>query len=212
MFNLINKFDNYIYRFPYRKYMYKNKCVFIHIPKTAGTSIREALGAPLTPRDHYDYRMYLQSDSGKFNSYFKFAFVRDPWARLYSTYNYLSRGGNQSGDLDFYKKNEQYFKDFKSFVKVFLTPSNISKIVLLRTQASFILDKDDSLMVDFVGKVENIQDDFEFIAKKLQLNPQLGKLNESVKTDYRKQYDTELVELVEKVYYDDVKNFDYKFE
>lgn len=212
MINLSSKFDNYIYRFPYRKYMYKHKCIFIHIPKAAGTSIRKALGAPIKPRDHYDYKMYLNSHSGKFDSYFKFCFVRNPWSRLYSVYNYLSRGGNQTTDLLFCKKNEVHLKDFKSFATMFLTHSNVNKMTLLGTQSSFIFDENDNLMVDYVGKMENIQEGFDIVKKKLKLTSILENLNTSPDNDFRSKYDSELVDLVSQVYFDDVKNFDYTFE
>ena len=62
------------------------KSLYIHIPKTAGTSICDAL----YERDpwHYSLNHYKNIRPHFYNSLFKFAFVRDPYDRLLSTYNY----------------------------------------------------------------------------------------------------------------------------
>lgn len=192
--------------------MIEKKCIFIHIPKVAGTSIRNALGAPERPRDHYEYRLYLHSHSGKFEDYFKFCFVRNPWSRLFSTYNYLSKGGNQNSDLAFINDKNSSLGSFEQFVKQFLTVSSISRNVILRPQSSYIYDDHNNLMVDFVGKVESIQEDFQFIKEKLELATNLEKLNTSTSNDYRKFYSSKLVDLVEEAYKEDIENFAYRFE
>jgi Sulfotransferase family len=55
--------------------------VFVHVPKTGGTSIREALG--MSTSYHYtarEVRQMYPETRGKFS----FAFVRNPWDRLVS--------------------------------------------------------------------------------------------------------------------------------
>ena len=77
----------------------KYKCIHIHIPKTAGTSITKALhgkdfvlfdtnkkiwrqhATALETREHYGKE--------KWDSYFKFSIVRNPFDRLVSAYNWL---------------------------------------------------------------------------------------------------------------------------
>ena len=67
--------------------MINNRCIFIHIPKVAGTSILRALGAPERPRVHLAWYVYYHANKNRFEKYFKFAFVRNPWGRAHPTYN-----------------------------------------------------------------------------------------------------------------------------
>ena len=70
----------------------KMKCIFVHIPKTGGVSIGDALFENGSP-GHRDVTRYRKIFGRKFWSYYKFAFVRNPFTRLISTYEYLKGGG-----------------------------------------------------------------------------------------------------------------------
>ena len=78
---LLIDFDNY-------------RCIFIHVPKTGGMSVRKTL---FTKSDLYphltirDYQSLLSEQ--EVGSYYKFAFVRNPWDRLVSAYSFLRAGG-----------------------------------------------------------------------------------------------------------------------
>ena len=70
----------------------REKAIFVHIPKAAGTSIALSIFGELPY--HYkaiDYIVFFGRKT--FNQYFKFAFVRNPWDRVYSAYTYLRKGG-----------------------------------------------------------------------------------------------------------------------
>ena len=86
------------HEFPYRKHFDRNKCIFIHIPKAAGTSVLAALGKKSEKgRDHVSWQTYKKADSKKFNNYFKFSFVRNPYDRAFSAYHYILKGGESRG-------------------------------------------------------------------------------------------------------------------
>lgn len=71
--------------------------LFIHITKTAGTSVAISLFGELPY--HYTAVQYRVIYGRKtFNRYFKFAFVRNPWDRLYSAYSFLKNGGWNNED------------------------------------------------------------------------------------------------------------------
>src|SRR5258707_7699115 len=72
------------------------RCIFIHIPKTAGTSLSQALFGRHSR--HIPYIEYEKGNPRKFRQYFKFTFVRNPWDRLVSTYFFLKQGGLAPAD------------------------------------------------------------------------------------------------------------------
>ena len=75
----------------YRGYPDEHRCVFIHIPKAAGTSLTKTLFA--APSRHLQYTEYERANPKKFKKYFKFTFVRNPYDRLFSAYSFLKKGG-----------------------------------------------------------------------------------------------------------------------
>lgn len=74
---------------PYHEENDKFKCIFIHIPKTAGTSVTKALFD--TDPLHIPLSRFALFDKNKFERYFKFCFVRNSWARIFSEYNHIYR-------------------------------------------------------------------------------------------------------------------------
>src|SRR5690606_33346091 len=102
-------------QFPYKTYMNKHKCIFIHIPKTAGSSIITALNGSVSKRQHLPWYIFQKSNPKKYEKYYKFAFVRHPVDRAVSAYNYLSKGGNEKNDIIIKQKLDKY-KDFNDFV------------------------------------------------------------------------------------------------
>lgn len=72
----------------------KYKCIFIHVPKVAGSSIERVIYQ--TDKwlvGHVKASDYMKFDKDKFDSYFSFGFVRNPYDRVVSAYHYLKKGG-----------------------------------------------------------------------------------------------------------------------
>ena len=69
----------------------RHRCIFVHIPKTAGTSVEAALGwfteYTRGAQDHRSIRKLREAITpDEFCTYFKFTFVRNPWDRVVSWY------------------------------------------------------------------------------------------------------------------------------
>lgn len=66
------------------------RAIFLHIPKTGGTSVRAYLKKHTSGKDIYRHRPPRKCiednyiPQALFENYFKFAFVRNPWARAVS--------------------------------------------------------------------------------------------------------------------------------
>lgn len=198
---------------------HKYKCIFIHIPKTGGTSIEKTSlfddQRERTNQDvggHANAMKFKDTFSKEFNSYFKFAFVRNPWDRLVSAFFYLSNFGSSEGDREAAVKYiEKYNKNFHAFCCDFVKEENINTIVHLKPQHSFICDDRDNIVVDFVGKLENIEQDFKFVCNKLGYPCTLKHMRNSKHNYYTKYYTDETKEIVERVYQKDIELFRYKY-
>jgi len=186
--NIFFKYNQFDY--PYREYFNLYKCLFIHIPKTAGTSILKIISDDQFYRDHCKYKILLDSDAKKFDSYYKFCFIRNPFDRMVSIYNYLQSNGNGLDDVYWGELLKNNYPNFEDFVLHFLNERNIHEHTIFIPQYLFIYNHKHECMVDFVGRYESINDDYKIIAKNLQLKETLPHLNKS-KTNspnYKKYY------------------------
>ena len=187
------------------------QCLFIHITKSAGTSVAKSLFGYLPY--HYTAVQYRVIYGRKaFNSYFKFAFVRNPWDRLLSAYSYLRAGGWNDQDRHWYKQNIGHLPDFNSFVLEWLDSNRLQSHLHLRPQCYFICDSRQRPLIDYLGYFETLPEDFARIAKVLGIDARLGHDNMSKRDDYRDIYSLEAIDKVYYLYRRDIENFGYGFD
>ncbi len=185
------------------------KSIFIHIPKCAGTSIGHAL-YPDASVGHRPVKWYQDRFPDEYSHYFTYSFTRNPWDRLASAWFYLkNRTGNKrdGGWADFLGQ----YDDFNVFVTEWLCSENVSKQLHFAPQYLYLVDKFGAVSLDYVGKIENIQADFQSVAQHLKSNAILPKLNQSKNKDYRTLYNDRSVERVAEIYKRDIQLFDYCF-
>ena len=86
------------------------KCIFIHIPKTAGTSIEKMIQGEKYIKGWSSHQKINEyKDDDKFHEYFKFSFVRNPYERILSVFNYYKNRGNNKDLIYQPKKILDYF-------------------------------------------------------------------------------------------------------
>lgn len=192
----------------------QNKCIYIHIPKCAGISVSNSLfnskaGGHLTA---IDYQLIFSHK--EFHDYFKFAFVRNPWDRLYSAYTFMKKGGRHPGDKRWADKHLSSFNDFESFVKGWVTVENVRSSTHFKSQYEYIFSPSGENLVDFIGYYENLRKDFEHIKQKLGIKADLLTLNKTGLTTakFKNQYTSEMKQIVADVYQDDIETLNYNFE
>jgi hypothetical protein len=190
--------------------MKKEQFVFIHIPKCAGNSVTS---------DHFrNFSHDLRNENFKYfkDSYerslskFSFTFVRNPWDRLVSSYEYLKNGGNCPLDAEDYLNLFSKYENFKEMVlnweEVFFDQ------IHFKSQSDWICDNDGNIIVDFVGKFENLQQDFDIVCDRMQIpRKKLPHTNKTNHKHYTEYYDDEIREIVAKKYARDIEYFGYKF-
>jgi hypothetical protein len=197
-----------------------DKVVYLTTPKNAGSSIKKSLLAKVANQGainnviddntiHRNVPWTVNLTKEEMN-YFKFTFVRNPFERLVSLYvDKFSKGKS----IFIYNYLNGIFKPSMTFSEVIKIIAKIPDRLANRhfkSQYSIIYEKDQCL-VDFTGRFENLEADFEPIRKKYQLDP-LPYFNRSPKYDYREFYTTELVELVAARYQRDIEVFGYEEE
>lgn len=189
----------------------QKKTIFVHITKTAGTSVALTLFGALPY--HYrawEYRVIFGRKD--FNDYFKFAYVRNPWDRLYSAFSFLKGGGWDKTDQQWAEENLSGINDFNDFVINWLTPDRLHSYIHFWPQSDFICDSKNRAMIDYLAYFETIGEDFEHVAKLIGCTETLQHTNASKRQGYKDVYTQEARHKVALLYARDISNFGYTFE
>jgi hypothetical protein len=207
---------------------FEHAFVFVHIPKTGGTSIEEALsrcGVKLAligmsteeergrlgitePWLHHIPAVELRRILGasRWDSYFSFAFVRNPWDRLVSLYHFLHKQFAARPDL------QQAFPAIAARLKTSRTFGEwLAAGASPAPQLDLIVDPDGRKLVDFVGRYEHLERDFGYVQRRIGVTASLPHLLRSQHPPYRDCYDDETRELVARNYRRDIEAFGYQF-
>lgn len=194
----------------------ETKSIFIHIPKAGGISIIKSLyGEEANGFGHPTYERFLRMyGKRRYESYFKFTFVRNPWDRLLSAYNFLKNGGMNHLDKQFSDDVLKNYDSFESFVMEGMNEANIETWTHFIPQYRYIYDAQMNLVVDYVGRFEHFEFDFEHIRSVLQQGSSLqhrNKTGESKEENYRAAYTPEMIQKVAELYQNDIRMFGYEF-
>lgn len=182
------------------------KCIFIHIPKTWWTSIESVFwwyNGKRWSQDHNTALWYRNYLGKRFDNYFLFTVVRNPWSRAVSAFLNVKRDLKTQKSI--WISNPDF--DFSYFL------DNHSDCLLLRPQTDWILDEKGELLVDMVCRFENLDHDFSLVCNKIWLTwVSLPHLLNSGTVEYAKFYTDELIDKVAKMYKKEIELFWYTFQ
>ncbi len=222
---------------------HKHRFIFIHIPKTAGTSIEKAFGhfetISQSVQDHRTIReleplnrafgklnkkenMFILAkrvrdqvrgiynsnlkpitvNDQEFDSYFKFAFVRNPWSRVVSWYKNVMRD-------ELHQKEHKVTKNcgFEEFLE------KHTNQWALRPQLFWLKNSSGELGVDFVGKFESLEQDFSKACERIGVDHvQLPKMLDGNIGQYANYYNQRTRKIVSELYAEEIEMFEYAFE
>lgn len=202
---------------------HRHRFIFIHTYKTAGTSVRRALEPYVEARWHYrtarlTHRLGIafprivpfhltarqvreRVPRDVFDRYFKFAFVRNPWDWQVSLYHWtMSHPQHFQHDL------VRGLGGFDGYIRWRADGNAV-------LQKTLIGNREGRLLVDHVGRMETIHDDFAEICRIVGISGvQLPHKNRSFSRDYRTYYNDETRDLVARAFAEDIKRFGYTFD
>ena len=200
-------------------------CIFVHIPKTGGTSIEDVIwpkprrgedlwmGFIAPGRNKYQTgglqhllarQIRIEVGGDVFTRYFKFSIIRNPWDRVISQYSYLK----QRPDL------QDYFGvKADAPLAQYLAAISRSDHVQVMPQLNFLRDGNGTMLVDLVGRFETLAQDAREIFRRIGIDDAV--MPHEAKSDrrsgYRDYYDDETRERVTELYAEDIAHFGYAF-
>jgi len=224
--------------------------IFIHIPKTGGGTIEKSLGIfgednngslkvnydILYGKDddkllqHFTLQNIKITKQNEFDKYRKISFVRNPYDRMVSEYLWRTQ---------IYGKRQIEFKQYifeeaiprkngeNVFVKNFYKDENLVPLMDIHylDQYKFLINKYGNIDIDFIGKFENLEEDFFKIFNFKIAETKIHKSKSNYlyylykkiipfllrKKAYRRFYDNETKDLIGNEYAEDLKKFNYSF-
>ena len=195
---------------PYINHANEHKTIFIHVPKTGGHSICKVCFKK-KPQKHIPWFRYYEKSQSKYNKFFKFAVVRNPWDRLVSAFFYQKQGGVSKKSKIWAEEYLKKYNTFEEFVLQGFENENIIRHSHFKLQSYWICDENQKIMIDYLARLETLDEDFLFISNKLGCKSKLPKLNTSKRKHYRNYYNQTTQKIVSKIYESDIKLFGYKF-
>jgi hypothetical protein len=135
----------------------------------------------------------------KFKSYFSFCIARNPWDWQVSLYQYMLKNPCHH-QHELAKK----FDGFEDYIDWRCTQE-------IRLQKDFIYSQNGELLVDFVGRFETLEKDFEAVCKYIDLPARLPKVNVSNTVPYQKFYTERTQDIVKVAFEPDIALFNYSF-
>jgi hypothetical protein len=188
-------------------YNRKYDVLFCHNPKCAGSSMerREFLGGS----GHWPIWTWGKWING-LGQIFKFGFVRNPLDRVVSAFfhepNITRFDQNKKGFKKFLKKLKGDWQD---------PPYNYPSVSSLPyhhhflPQWYFLCDRDKKIAVDFVGRFENLKEDWKTVCDKIGVSDELEHTRKSDHLPYGEYYTPMYEKIVRNIYKDDFKIFGY---
>ena len=223
--------------------------VFISIPKTGSTSISQTLKEldpkgmksdqenVLTHRTAKSLRKFYNESLGGWDSYYKFAFVRNPFDVLVSIYffekyslekplmkKYLKETKEEDIDrklkmiIERHESSTSFDDHIKKWYRTMAYPNQSP---FQWGQCQFIMDydkmplknvSDDMLIVDYVGRFENLQNVFVYCCEQVGLpTKKLSHKKQTEHDNYREYYTEESKNIVRKSLHHELEYFGYDF-
>ncbi|NES19104.1 MAG: sulfotransferase family protein [Symploca sp. SIO3E6] len=214
---------------------YTKKFIFFHVTKAAGTSIKKALEIYAQEPEKFKIKRPPKEVNGQpnrfyelwqsslwhakaidvkkeltesvYNDFYKFAFVRNPWDWQISYYHFILK---EPTHIRYQLVSSM--SGFEEYLEWVIKTKNPFPKGATKLQKDIITDKNGDIIVDFVGRYENLVQDFDRVSQVLDLQVSLPHLNNSGHKDYRSYYNATTRQLVAENFRADIELFGYTFD
>ena len=202
---------------------HKKKFIFIHIPKSGGTSLSYAFlnhGIVLQGDRNFESIYFKHIDAlnlkeklgDEFDKYFKFTIVRNPFDWCVSNYTFnrgLHRPYVKGTNFEVSKKPPSQFRNmsFEEWLPWWLETFNPS-------MKRMIIDEQENVLVDYIEKYENLKKEYYKLCLKLKLFPfrKLPHKNRRKKEHFSTFYNKNSIPLVTSYFKEEFKMFKYPID
>lgn len=216
---------------------YTHEFIFFHVAKVAGLSIKGALegyaqepekfrlkrppkildGKPNPVYEMWEaFMMHVTARDAKkelpeeiYNDFYKFAFVRNPWDWQVSMYHFILKEkthvshklvGSMAG-----------FDEYLEWV-IEKPARNAYPKGAGKFQKDMLIDEEGKIIVDFIGRYENLAQDFQHVCRVINIDASLPSINKTVHKDYRSYYNEKTRKIVAEHFKEDIELFGYTFD
>lgn len=179
--------------------------ILVKVNKVASTTLDRNVLRPHSrkfPRTHFvgqamdELPEHMQHLYESWNGWFSFGFVRNPWDRMVSAYEFL--------------KQTQFDMPFEEFI---MTLHEIENQTVQEhvTPCHLFTHHEGEQMVDFVGRYERFNQDLIPILELCKRKHPPPVVNASERSDYRNYYTPATIERVAELYAEDIELFGYEY-
>ena len=198
-------------------YSAEYKAMYIKIGKTGGTSIFRGYLEHRVPdfthatKDEKDgFSMWCHNfTQEQLDDCFVFTFVRNPFSRV------VSAACAYNIDPGEFIDNLEKYVPYPDQIEQPVTKAvyNERNAYFHAQPCSMYTHYNGEQMVDFIGRMENLQEHFDIVCDKMGIeHKQLERRNTTKHADYRTYYNEARIKKIEERYKDDLDIFGYKFE
>jgi hypothetical protein len=214
---------------------HSHRFIFIHVAKVAGVSIRSALEPYCEEPQHFKiarpqptlpdgttnptYEMWKsalwhakardvkkQLSSNTFANFYKFAFVRNPWDWQVSMYHFILK---RKDHIHHHKVSAM--RSFDEYLEWVIATRNPYPKNATKHQKDMLYDRNDELLVDFVGHYESLTQDFNKVCNQIGIQATLPSFNHSKHENYTHYYNKSSIKRVAEYFQTDIERFGYTF-
>lgn len=209
----------------------KLNALYIHIPKTGGTTIgnifhpdvevidrpQNSLGktykdilSDLTfhiaeHKSYSQYKQILQEINLNIQYFYIFTFIRNPYARVYSSWKFLCHQLNiNNPTFNFIDPN--IISSFEGYVRHLFYNNHRDFCI---EQTNYVTTSD----CNFIGRYESFESDLSILIKKFNIECTIPHLNQasSSQNEYKSHYNKNIQKMIYKIYESDFIEFKYSY-